>query len=104
MLAYFASWGSSLHIDKNSSRSWVIPTTMHIIFAGIILILSFFNYESPRYLIKKNQDQHALTNLARLRGLPADHSIVLTEINEIKTKLDEEKETYMGQGIYGYIR
>jgi len=52
MLGYFAVWGSSLHIDKDSTNSWVVPTTLHIMFAGVILILSFFNYESPRHLIR----------------------------------------------------
>lgn len=104
MLAYFATWGSSLHIDQNSSRSWVVPTCMHIIFAGLILILSFFNYESPRFLVQKGQEEHALTNLARLRGLPSDHPFVVAELNDIKVKLEEAKEAYLGQGFYGYIR
>lgn len=73
-------------------------------FAGIILILSFFNYESPRFLIKKGQEEHAVNNLAKLRGLPSDHSIVVTEMNDIKLKFQEEQEAYLGQGIYGYIR
>ena len=29
MLAYFASWGAELHIDKTSSNSWVVPSTTH---------------------------------------------------------------------------
>jgi hypothetical protein len=45
-----ASWGSSLHIDPTTVTSWIVPTTLHILFASIILILSFFNYESPRFV------------------------------------------------------
>lgn len=104
MLAYFAVWGSSLHIDENSSNSWVVPTTLHIMFAGIILILSFFNYESPRYLIKRGQDEHAIVNLARVRGLPRDHEVVVSEIDDIKRQLEEEQEATMGQGIFGILR
>lgn len=104
MLAYFASWGASLHLNLDTAQSWIIPTTMHIMFAGIVLILSIFNYESPRYLIKKGDDQHAIANLARLRGLPADHEVVATEIYEIKMQLAEEKEATMGQGMFGIVR
>lgn len=89
MLAYFASWGSALHINKNTYNSWVVPTTIHIMFAGIIFILSFFNYESPRFLIKKGDYDHAITNLARVRGLNRDHAVVVHEISEIKRQLNE---------------
>ncbi|PSK56920.1 Hexose transporter 2 [Elsinoe australis] len=104
MLAYFASWGASLHLNLDSAQSWIIPTTMHIMFAGIILILSCFNYESPRYLIKQGDDHHAIENLARIRNLPADHEVVASEIYEIKMQLAEEKEATMGQGVFGIVR
>lgn len=73
-------------------------------FAGIIFILSFFNYESPRFLIKKGKEEHAITNLARVRGLPADDEYVVSEINGIKHQLAEEQEATMGQGVWGYVR
>lgn len=104
MLAYFASWGSSLHIDKNSYNAWVVPTSIHIMFAGIIFVLSFFNYESPRFLIKKGSYDNAITNLARVRGLPTDHEVVVREISDIKHQLLEEQEATKGQGVKGYLR
>lgn len=104
MLAYFASWGSSLHIKKTSPNSWEVPTSIHIMFAGLIFILSFFNYESPRYLIKDGQREHAVANLARVRGLPAEHEIVQQEIADIEHQLAEEQEATLGQGFMGYIK
>ncbi|RVX66570.1 hypothetical protein B0A52_09446 [Exophiala mesophila] len=104
MLAYFASWGSSLHINKNTATSWLVPTSLHLMFAGLILILSFFNYESPRFLIKKGHDEHAIINLARVRGLPTTDEYVVSEINGIKKQLEEEQEATMGQGFKGYLR
>lgn len=73
-------------------------------FAGIIFVLSFFNYESPRFLIKKGNPEHAIANLARVRGLPADDEYVVAEINGIKHQLAEEQEATMGQGAWGYVR
>lgn len=104
MLAYFASWGSSLHISKTSPNSWEVPTSIHLMFAGIIFILSFFNYESPRYLIKAGKRENAVANLARVRGLPADHEVVQAEIADIENQLHEEQEATMGQGAFGLLR
>ncbi|RDW80245.1 putative quinate permease [Coleophoma cylindrospora] len=104
MLAYFASWGSSLHIAKGTSDQWVVPTSLHIMFAGIILLLSFFNYESPRYLVKIGHDEKAIVNLARVRGLPIDSEHVLKEIGEIQLQLQEEKEATLGQGWLGILK
>ncbi|KAI9843753.1 MAG: hypothetical protein M1837_006113 [Sclerophora amabilis] len=104
MLAYFSSWGSSLHISEATSTRWVVPTTLHIMFAGIILILSFFNYESPRYLVRKGKIETALVNLARVRSLSEDHPVVLKEIAEVQAQLQEEQEATLGQGWTGYLR
>jgi MFS family permease len=104
MLAYFASWGSSLHIDPTSKDSWLVPTSLHIMFAGIILSLSFFNYESPRYLIKRGKVQEAVQNLARVRQLPQDSQLIRVEIAGIQYQLAEEQEATMGQGALGYLK
>ncbi|KAH8602010.1 putative quinate permease [Bisporella sp. PMI_857] len=104
MLAYFASWGSQLHIKEGTANQWVIPTTIHIMFAGIILLLSFFNYESPRFLVKVGKDELATANLARVRGLPIDHDHVVKEISEIQLQLHEEQEATLGAGWLGILK
>ena len=73
-------------------------------FAGIIFILSWFNRESPRYLIKRGEIDNAVANLARVRGLPEDHAYVQKEIYEIQHQLSEEQEATMGQGAVGIVR
>jgi hypothetical protein len=77
---------------------------MHIMFAGIIFILSFFNYESPRYLVKRGQIEKAIANLARVRGLATDDEHVMKEIGEIQHQLEEEQEATHGKGFFGYIK
>lgn len=104
MLAYFATWGSSLHINQNTPNSWIVPTCLHVMFAGLVFILSFFNYESPRYLVKRGKVEHATQNLARVRNLPEDHLLVRHEINEISRQLHEEEEATLGAGWFGYIK
>ena len=104
MLAYFATWGSSLHINQNTRNSWIVPSSLHIIFAGLVFILSFFNYESPRYLVKRGKIESATKNLSRVRNLPEDHLLIRHEINEIARQLHEEEEATLGAGWFGYIK
>src|SRR2546423_4777906 len=73
-------------------------------FAAVILILSFFQYESPRYLVKRGSDELATKNMAAVRNLPEDHPYVLREINAIQLHLQEEQEATMGQGWIGIVK
>lgn len=48
MLAYFAAWGSSLHISDESQLQWILPNLLHVYFATLIALGSFWSIESPR--------------------------------------------------------
>lgn len=104
MLAYFASWGSSIHISSNTDAQWLVPNSMHLMFAGIIFVLSFFSRESPRWLIKVGRHEEALENLTLLRNLPGDHPYVQSEIIDINDQLNREREATMGTSWLGPIR
>lgn len=101
MLGYFASWGTSLHVSNKSSLQWADPTIMHIIFAGLILILSIFALESPRWLCKAGRQDQAALNMSKIRKLPVDHPYVRAELIDINDQLEREKEATMGSGILG---
>jgi hypothetical protein len=73
-------------------------------FAGLIALLSFVNYESPRYLVKCGNDELATVNLARVRNLPVDHPVIVREISEIQAQLQEEEEATLGQGWVGILK
>ncbi|KAJ4376656.1 hypothetical protein N0V86_006772 [Didymella sp. IMI 355093] len=104
MLSYFASWGSSIHISDKTDAQWLVPNSMHLMFAGVIFILSFGAKESPRWLIKVGRHEEALKNLAQLRNLPADHPYVQTEIIDINDQLNREREATMGTTWLGPVR
>ena len=104
MLAYFASWGSSIHISSETDAQWLVPNSMHLMFAGIIFTLSFFSRESPRWLIKVGRHEEALENLCLLRKLPAEHPYVQSEIIDINDQLNREREATMGTSWLGPIR
>ncbi|KKY19677.1 putative mfs quinate transporter [Diplodia seriata] len=104
MLGYFASWGSSIHISDDSQNQWVVPNSLHLMFAGIIFCLSFGSTESPRWLIKVGKHEEAAANLARLRQLPASHPFVQTEIIDINDQLNREQEATHGASRWGVVK
>jgi len=104
MLAYFATWGSSLHISSATDAQWLVPNSMHLMFAGIIFTLSLFCRESPRWLVKVGRHEEALENLSLLRQLPADHPYVSSEIIDINDQLNREREATMGTSWMGPVK
>jgi len=104
MLAYFASWGSNIHISGDSELQWVVPNMMHIYFAVIICFTSFFAIESPRWLVKVGKHEKAAANLAKLRNLDESHWYVQSELIDINDQLDREREATKGTSWLGPIR
>ena len=104
MLGYFASYGCSIHISDSSQLQWVIPNLMHIYFATIIIVLSFFAVESPRWLVKVNKQEKAAHNLAKLRNLPVDHWYVQSELLDINNQLEREGEATRGTTWLGPVK
>ncbi|KAK4237324.1 hypothetical protein C8A03DRAFT_44820 [Achaetomium macrosporum] len=92
VLAYFTNYGCQVNMGDTAATRWQVPTSLHIMFAGVIFILTFFQYESPRYLIMKGQHEKALQTMSGLRRLPPDHEYVVTEINAIAAAHREEVE------------
>ncbi|KAK3331871.1 major facilitator superfamily transporter quinate [Cercophora scortea] len=104
VLAYFTNYGSQLHLGDTTPNRWLVPTSLHIMFAGLIFILTFFQYESPRYLVKQGQNDKALQVMSRLRKLPPDHEYVVGELNAITLSHHEEMEATKGAGWFGILK
>ncbi|KAH8882153.1 putative MFS quinate transporter [Thozetella sp. PMI_491] len=104
VLAYFTNYGCQVNLGDTTHARWQVPTSLHIMFAGIIFCLTFLQYESPRYLIKKGKGEEALTCMSRLRQLPEDHEYVTTEIRNIIVAHQEEMEATMGAGWLGPVK
>lgn len=82
----------------------LVPTSLHLMFAGIILLMSFFNKESPRYLVKRGHDSAAQRTLAHIRHLPENHPYVLWELQEIEQQIEQERRATVGIGITAILR
>ncbi|KAK4207299.1 quinate permease [Rhypophila decipiens] len=104
VLAYFTNYGCQVNMGDDTPNRWLVPTSLHIMFAGIIFLLTFLQCESPRYLIKQGKYQKALEVMSRLRHLPQDHEYVQREINAITLSHHEEMEATKGAGPLGIIK
>ena len=104
MLGYFASWGSSVHIADNTAKQWLLPTSLHLIFAGLVLVLSFCVQESPRYLAKAGKYDLAVSTMASIRKLPTEHPYVATEMRDVADQLEREREATVDAGLFGPLK
>ncbi|KAI2605628.1 putative MFS quinate transporter [Hypoxylon sp. NC1633] len=104
VLAYFTNYGAQINLGDTAHVRWLAPTSLHIIFAGLIFILTFFQYESPRYLIKQGKLEKAIDSMAHIRHLAVDDPYVMSEISAIRAAHEEELEATMGASWYGVLK
>ncbi|KAJ1713100.1 quinate permease [Aspergillus flavus] len=89
MIGYFSSWGTTMHISNNSSKQWIIPQSVQIMVAGILLLSSFSCEESPRYLCKAGRFAEGTRALSRLWNLPIHDPRIQREFEGILNQLGD---------------
>ncbi|KAK2599469.1 hypothetical protein N8I77_011222 [Diaporthe amygdali] len=104
VLAYFANYGCQVNLGDTTHARWLVPTSVHLMFATLIFFLTFLQYESPRFLIKQGKDDKASENMSKLRMLPPDHPYVAEEIAAITMQHHEEMEATKGTTFWGMIK
>lgn len=104
MIAYFAAWGSSLHVSDGSQLQWILPNLLHVYFAAIIALGSLWSIESPRWLVKVGKVQQAGRNLAKIRNLPEDNDFINAEMKDISDQLEREAEVTKSAGFLARLK
>jgi len=74
-----------------SEAAWLLPLTLQLIPALILLVGMLFMPYSPRWLVHHGREEEALRVLATLRGLPQDDELIHIEFLEIKAQSQFEK-------------
>lgn len=92
LVAQGSNYGTSETFAETDRRQWVIPISIQLMYGGVLFIASFFTLESPRWLFKVGKSERALNNLAKIRGLPADHPYINWEVTQILSQVEIESE------------
>lgn len=99
MISYFVNYGVSRQItDATNSAQWRIPFALQML-PGLMLLLVFFQNESPRWLVEKNRLAEAKHALAHVRGLPEDDVAVTEELDEIVADFEGKDRLSLGKQI-----
>ncbi|RFU26579.1 hypothetical protein B7463_g9769, partial [Scytalidium lignicola] len=98
LLAYWTTYGSSLHLPA-TGKQWRLPLSIQIILAAIVLAGSFFICESPRWLAKQNRWDEAGQNLCYLRGTVLEDLETKSELAEMRAQIEEEIQATSGRSI-----
>lgn len=83
---------------RNDTGSYRIPVAVQFAWAIILIGGMLVLPETPRYLIKRGQQQRAAQALGYLRRIPADHPSIQAELAEITA--NHEYEMSLGKGSY----
>ncbi|PLB50885.1 quinate permease [Aspergillus steynii IBT 23096] len=104
MTGYFSIWGASIHISDSSSKQWIIPHSVQIMWAGMLLIFSIFCEESPRYMCKKGRQDKAAETLGKLWDLSAFDPAVQDEITSAQRQLELEYGHSSARSFFGTLK
>ncbi|KAK5109657.1 hypothetical protein LTR62_006779 [Meristemomyces frigidus] len=74
----------------------MLPTALQVAPAVIWGAGTLFIAESPRWLLSVNRRSEAIHNLERIRKLPKEHPLMVSEINAMESQLEREHETIAG--------
>jgi sugar porter (SP) family MFS transporter len=76
--------------DRNDSGSYRIPFAIQFLWSIILASGLFMLPETPRFYVKKGQQDKAMESLSRLRRLPVDHPVLIDELGEITANYEYE--------------
>ncbi|KAJ5088024.1 general substrate transporter [Penicillium angulare] len=94
-LGVFIVYGCSIHVAPTKDLQYQTPWFTQTFAPAVSIVLSFFVWESPRWLLLDHQHDQSLATLAQLRGSPADSEIVTTEFNSMASYI-EDREAGLG--------
>lgn len=97
-ISTIAVYGISLHMAPTPLQYQVVWFSCAI-FAALMIGASFFAAETPRWLFLQGRNEAATLSLIKLRGLPADHPRVVSELNDIKTQIAHEVGEFGGSKV-----
>lgn len=107
MIAFWINYGVSLWEGPNIAErtsQWQTAMSIQLIPGGLMCIMVPWLLETPRYLIRIGRSEQGLSNLSKLRGLPADHPYVQLEYQETANQIAAEQEIHAGNSYWQILK
>lgn len=104
LISFWIPYAVNQHIVPTSSVQWRIPVGLQLVPAGVLCLGALLLTESPRWLLKRGQDERAIKNLTHLRNLSADHSYIVDEIASIRNAIALETGLANSRGRFSVFR
>ncbi|KAK4111475.1 putative sugar transporter protein [Canariomyces notabilis] len=89
MVSFWINYGSLLHLQGKAT--YAVPLALQALPALLLVIFMLMVPESPRWTAKQDNWEATTRIIVRLRGLPADHSYVQSEIQDMAQQLENER-------------
>jgi len=96
MISFWIDYGTNFiggNGEKQSEAAWLVPLTLQLAPALVLIVGMVFMPFSPRWLVHHGREAEARKTLALLRKLPEDNELIELEFLEIKAQSLFEKRT-----------
>lgn len=91
MIGIFVVFGCKKHISVSQNLQYQVPFFVQCFVPAIGILMSFFLYESPRWLCIKDRHEEARKVLLKIRGLAPDHPYIVAEWDAMTRQVAHEQ-------------
>lgn len=104
IIGFWVNYGVNLHISSSSDAQWHIPFGLQLAPGSLLVLLMYFQPETPRWLIKAGKAQTAAKQMSRIRKLHEDDAYIKWEVDTIQEQLDREAEAGANKSLLGKLK
>ncbi|KAH9221898.1 general substrate transporter [Leptodontidium sp. 2 PMI_412] len=104
VIGFWVNYGVNQNVSPTSDSQWHIPFAIQFVPGCLLVILMFFQPESPRWLLKNNRDEQAIKNLTYIRQLPVDDAYLQWEIETVKEQIQLEFDSGANESFVKKLR
>ncbi|KAB8243389.1 hypothetical protein BDV35DRAFT_383253 [Aspergillus flavus] len=103
VLGFFVNYGVTKQYP-GVDEQWMLPTLLQIVPAVVWGFGTFLCSESPRWLLYKGHREEAAATMSKLRHLPRDHSVVLSELAGMDAQILHETEAVSNATVWDLLK
>jgi sugar porter (SP) family MFS transporter len=103
VFGFFINYGVTKSY-AGTDKQWMLPTLLQLVPAVIWGVGTFICPESPRWLFATGRRERAVATLCKIRHLPADHPLIVSEINAIEIQILHEVEAVSNSSLWDQLK